>query len=1011
MVKNNLYPDVFISYNHLSIEIVKMIAKQLEDEHINCWYAPRNLDDEGAGEQYDDVITKTIPKVSVVVVVVTDAALASKWVKMEVTMADDMEKSIIPFEITPTNIINGLTSRLAIRHKIIAYPNPEEKIGQLVKNVKRKLNDTIPSDSEQTNRQHYYEVDTNTPTIDFYFEEGEALYSMKEYAEAALPYLKSAIQGNSRAKDRLCTMFFHLNNNVKVITRDIWEIIEPQAENGHCYACFLMSCKYHNNPQTNSLAYDYLRKAIRTNTVPLALLRLGIYYGWGMGVKQSSILSMLYYRKAIDAGCKEAYSYIGGEYLFGNDKYDVDREKGLNLLKKGADLLDERSMLRLAKEYMTSADTIDKAREIANKMIELEYYQGYCILGDCYWINNTNVEDLSDKDKKEAENCYKEATSKDESSGFGQLSFFYYFFEGNKAEAIKMAKRGRSEKDPISIQMLGTIYLDEAQYYDDENHKNEAFENAWQCFEERFDLFGVGSVDMAKIFLDHHYVPNQYRSDKTMNIINKLKGESNDIIEKMQEDKINELIDSLLSKLKIEAHRGTSDAITTILRLYCYKKYGNSELDYTIITDVPETISFLALGAHKGDDPEMTFYYGKCLLEHEVYYNIGKGIKLVENAANKKNKDALNYLIERYGNKEKKYDDDEQFYLFAKETIDEGTLSKDNMKYIGRILAHYEEDEKYIIDVAKIRALVDSYIKPDDASFLREIGDSLNILYPNYDENSIFKDWEHAGKIERWLFYSKNYANNAEKDVDLQDSFLERLHSLFVFDESLIQDNSIYDSDIKELIQAMENYQSSYRTVCKKEEITPIEYQLPESEHLFPYMPSSVCARISYDTFNLFLTLQYVMPDIYEPMFPLLRDDSAMLDYIETLKNQDLQLFLISLIEIKLDIETIMLNNYGLYKNYRDNNMEPIVEYLNKILKKYGNRVTSKETIYTSNNLPDFSEITPKRILKSNDFFEEGEKDRDIVLYNTSNKQEEEDEFERLLNEFINSSSKGEEPQ
>ena len=122
-------------------------------------------------------------------------------------------------------------------------------------------------------------------------------------------------------------------------------------------------------------------------------------------------------------------------------------------------------------------------------------------------------------------------------------------------------------------------------------------------------------------------------------------------------------------------------------------------------------------------------------------------------------------------------------------------------------------------------------------------------------------------------------------------------------------------------------------------------------------------------------------------------------------KDQDLQLFLISLIEIKIDIETIMLNNFGLYKNYKDNNKKPIVDYLNKVLEKYGDKVQSREAAYTIDNLPDISEITPNRTLDANKYYEPSENDGDGQESNALNNSENDDEFERLLNEFINSSS------
>ena len=1022
MDMKTLSPDVFISYNHLSVNLVEKIAKRLESEKINCWYAPRNLDDEGAGELYDDIIAKTIPKVSVVVVIVTDSALASKWVKMEVTMADDIGKSIIPFEIAPTNIINGLTQRLAIRHKIVAYPNPEEKIEQLIKNVKRKLNETIQSDKNQNIRQQYYEIDENVPIVDFDFDEGEALYSMKEYAEAVLPYLKSAIQGNSRAKERLCTMFYNFEDP-KILTKDIWDIIEPQAEKGHCYACFLMSCKYHNTPETNSLAFDYLKKSIRTNTIPLALLRIGIYYGWGMGVKQSSILSMLYYRKAIDAGCKEAYSYLGAELINGNDKYEADKEKGLMYLKKGAELYDKRSMSKLARQYMSSVDTIDLARDVANNMIEQEYYEGYCLLGDACWSNLTATEDFSDDIKKQTKDYYLEAVKRDVASAYGDLSWFYYYFDNDETEAIRMAQRGRDEGDSYSLYMLGTIQYDNGVLYEGQNdieNANDYYEKAWLTFEERFDKHGIGSVDLGKILLDFpkindgddtigsttlHFIPNKYKKNKTADIINKIKGDS--ILETQQDDLIIGLIDLVIQKLEVEAHQGNIEAIIYLLRLNCFKIYGDSTLNYNIINDAPHTASFLAFGANNGANSEMTFYYGKSLMDYERFptlYKPIKGLSLVENAANKKNAEAINYLVERYGNN----DDDELFFTRAKEAIDEMVLSKDNFKYISRILSHCMEDDKYIIDIEKIRSLVDGYIRHGDARFFKSLGNSLNILYPNFDDNKIFSNFKSSSKIEQWLFYSKYYANDKEVDTDIQDDLMERLHSLLKFDDSLMQDDNNYNADIKELMQAMNNYQKSYIAICEKKGIKPLEYSLPKAEYQFPYMPSSVCAKISFDTFSIFLNLQDTMTEIYEPILPILRSDEQMLNYIETLgSDQDLQLFLIELIEIRIDIESIMLDNYTLYKNFKDNK-NAIVKYLNDFLVKFGDKVTSKETTYTVENLPDLAEITPKRTLNPSDFYENAENKGSSGNYN---KQEESDEFERLLNEFINSSSKEENSQ
>ena len=336
---------------------------------------------------------------------------------------------------------------------------------------------------------------------------------------------------------------------------------------------------------------------------------------------------------------------------------------------------------------------------------------------------------------------------------------------------------------------------------------------------------------------------------------------------------------------------------------------------------------------------------------------------------------------------------------------DKKTKIKQTLKALNVLLCKNQKGEVTVNedDLKKYRNMMDDERVKGNLGYLSLLKSNIHALYKEYDEEFIFKNYGSASDTQRQLFYASNYANEEEIDVNLQDDFLERLHSLVIFDNSLVLDKTNYDSDIKDLLEAMANFQNSYLAVCKKKGIVPLEYNLPKAEFLFPYMPSGVCTKISFDTFNIFLTLYDTMPEIYEPILPILRNDEQMLNYIEKIgDDQDLQLFLIELVEIKIDVESIMLNNYGLYKNYKDNNKKPIVEYLNKIIEKYGNKVTSKETTYTIDNLPEISDIKPNRAFNLDSIYENQDFNASTK---ESNKQEDDEEFERLLNEFINSSS------
>ena len=131
--------DVFISYNIQSLNIVKEIVHVFDNEGISCWYGASF--DEHAGEDYDDIIAEKILESRLLIVVLTDAALESDWVKTEVKFAFDQKKLVIPFVVAELHVENGITFLLNGDQWIDAYPNPDSKFALLSKNVKLALND------------------------------------------------------------------------------------------------------------------------------------------------------------------------------------------------------------------------------------------------------------------------------------------------------------------------------------------------------------------------------------------------------------------------------------------------------------------------------------------------------------------------------------------------------------------------------------------------------------------------------------------------------------------------------------------------------------------------------------------------------------------------------------------------------------------------------------------------------------------------------------------------------
>ena len=138
-INERMKREVFISYNSTSFPLVEKLAELLEQHDIYCWYAPRNLNKDGLGLEFDDEIVRAIAEVKAVVVLLTDFALESKWVKREVAQAEKQGKKIVPVVLDELTINNGLAMRLEQMHMLKVYPEPEKSFSLLMDSLQHLL--------------------------------------------------------------------------------------------------------------------------------------------------------------------------------------------------------------------------------------------------------------------------------------------------------------------------------------------------------------------------------------------------------------------------------------------------------------------------------------------------------------------------------------------------------------------------------------------------------------------------------------------------------------------------------------------------------------------------------------------------------------------------------------------------------------------------------------------------------------------------------------------------------
>ena len=124
--------DIFISYSSKQKNIADGVCHYLEENGFKCWMAPRDIP---IGSEYGDLIEEAIKTSKVVVLVFSEAASISKWVKGEINVAFAEDKPILPFRIDETEIKGGFRVMLNQMHWIDAFPSYAERLPDLITSI------------------------------------------------------------------------------------------------------------------------------------------------------------------------------------------------------------------------------------------------------------------------------------------------------------------------------------------------------------------------------------------------------------------------------------------------------------------------------------------------------------------------------------------------------------------------------------------------------------------------------------------------------------------------------------------------------------------------------------------------------------------------------------------------------------------------------------------------------------------------------------------------------------
>lgn len=994
--------EIFISYKRVDKDEVFKLKDRIENEvkKDSCWIDFNGIESDA---QFAEVIMKAIDEADMVLFMYSASHTQIKnystdWTVRELNYAQENAKRIVFVNIDKTPLNKWFTMMFPLKQLVDGTST--EAVDKLIKDIKMWLKQ---ANEEKIKTQQFHQANSFvSQVLDDDFETAEILFKEKEYGDAIPLYLSSAEHGNISAQNKLCQFFYDENTPMDTFPDEFWKQIEAIASHDEDYANFIMHCRYYKDPQNEHLSFSYVRRATKNGKVPLAFLRLGISYGWGVGTKQNEILANHNYQKAMGLGCKEACSYIGQVYEFGSMKIEKDFSKALEYYKRGAELLDRRSMRLLVNTFHYDLKQTDKAKEVAQRMIDEGYEIGYVLMGNLFSFDP----DCNWSDTDEGKKWYREALLHDAYEAYAQLAYIYWVVEDNHEEAYALAKQGYMKHDSTSMKALGIFY-----------EEDEEYEKAWACYKDWFKRVGSTSGLLGSLFFEHNY-----RKD--------------------DEDEEKKLEDELESILKVEAYLGIEDSLKYLLRLYILQDTGEDSIDYEKLKAVPRTYEYIKQGAELGQT-DMMLIWGKMLLEDDIKeFNPIKGLNLILKSALDGNKEALTYIFDyyqtgrykdnvdydriavaaiknrfiekehigglvRYG--ESHTDIDEDFIKFLSDILDKGENFISKKHYIQVLNAFFTKCEERSVEIEsktidKFKLLVDRERINENYGCLSKMRKVINIVYPDYNKEKAISDiLDGKNTVDADIYYATCTTDNeSEIDIKQQDSLLHQLFSPILQDKKLLQriikyeGRTLFGAEEGEFPECISNLKSSYATICKNFELSPCNLASFNKMDIIPYVSPSLLMTLRKQALKCLLSIKNVEPLIRDEFLNNLNSDEELLNICEKITNQDIQLFLISFIELNIDIEAAEMSYYGLLENFYENK-QVLVGSLNSFVKRLTDAgVEHHLPEYTVDNLPDINlEL----------FFEKVHIDipetQNQKVKESQDKEEFNDDFEKLLDSFI----------
>lgn len=234
--------------------------------------------------------------------------------------------------------------------------------------------------------------------------------------------------------------------------------------------------------------------------------------------------------------------------------------------------------------------------------------------------------------------------------------------------------------------------------------------------------------------------------------------------------------------------------------------------------------------------------------------------------------------------------------------------------------------------IITIKDRVEMERKAKNYGFLSIFAKQLPTFYPGYSQKRAIDDILNGrDTVDADILYATCTSNNtAERCVDMQDKLLRYLYASCK-SKSMVGtevDYRLLGEDERELLQCLDTFKSNYDIICRRYNLKQQEIFTPQTLTFYPYVSIKDLVKLRQQGLRCLLSVKNMDVRITREYLNNLTDDDALIKICETVLDSNLQLFLVTYVELNIDINAIETNSLKLFQAYKTGDFTTILELM-----------------------------------------------------------------------------------